>query len=321
MSDRPLISLRPFSLRHAKSLSDGRLTPPAIPENLRHRLWSTLRAFNEPVYYSTDDNPNWVHNSTILEQAEASYSRLLGKDSYRDGFREPLDLQQVVIAGPGPDVLDLLEIVEAEQDDDHLSLYQRAINDAFTDFGCPWRLSDGAFFKIDSEFLDGEVLERTVQLLGGPQFKGASDEFHTARDKLTDGAIRDAISYASHSVESTLKAATGMATGDATQLVAQFIKDGNMDDIPADKAKAVAKALQGVVILRNELGGHGQGQNVVTPSRAYGELAVHMAGAVNQFVIEQFLRKNSPPMPQTKALQVHTKLSIPVEEMDDEIPF
>jgi hypothetical protein len=211
--------------------------------------------------------------------------------------------------------------VWAEQDEDHRSTYQRAINDAFTDFGCPWRLSDGAFFKIDTEFLDEEVLERTVQLLGGAKFKGASEEFKTALEKLTDGAIRDAISYASHSVESTLKAATGVAAGDATQLVAQFIKSGNMDDIPSSKAKAIAKALQGAAILRNELAGHGQGQSVVIPSRAYGALAVHLAGAINQFLIEQFLRKNPPVPPPQKATTVQAATPFLATDMDDEIPF
>jgi hypothetical protein len=318
MPNLPLITLRPFSLRHARSLADGRMLAPVVAENLRRRLWSTLVEFNEPVHYSTSDNPNWINHSSVLEQAEVSYSRLLGKDRYNDGGRQPWNLNQIIVVEPSPDVMDVLEIVWAESDDEHRPLYQRAINDAFTDFGCPWRLSDGAFFRVDSDFLDGEVLERTVQLLGGAQFKGASDEFHTAREKLTDGAIRDAISYASHSVESTLKAATGMLAGDATQLLAQFIKDGNMDDVPADKAKAVGKALQGALILRNELGGHGQGQSVVTPSRPYGELAVHLAGAVNQFLIEQFLRKN-PPSPLPKIAPAQT--SVVFSEMDGEIPF
>jgi hypothetical protein len=94
-----------------------------------------------------------------------------------------------------------------------------------------------------------------------------------------------------------------------------------MDDIPADKAKAVAKALQGVLILRNELGGHGQGQSVVTPPRPYGELAVHLAGAVNHFLIEQFLRKHPPPPPPPKSPPVQMDIAFTRDEMDDEIPF
>jgi hypothetical protein len=50
MSERPPTTLRPFSLRHAKSLRDGKLPVPAVSEPLRNRLWSTLRDHNEPVY-------------------------------------------------------------------------------------------------------------------------------------------------------------------------------------------------------------------------------------------------------------------------------
>lgn len=319
MSDRSTITLRPFSLRHAKSLADGKLPIPVVSEPLRNRIWSTLRNHNEPIYYTTPDNPNWTHNSDVLEQSEISLGRLLGIDQYKDGFRQPADLQNLVLQGPPDRLFDLLEIVYAETPPENRISLQRAINDALVDFVCPWRLSDGMLFRVDSEFLEQDILSRTAQLLGGDQFKGASDEFNIARDKLTDGAVRDAISYASHSFESTLKAATGLTVGDAGTLIAKFIKDGNMDDLPPEKAKAVAKALQGISILRNELGGHGQGAAVLDPSRAYAELAVHLAGSVNQFVIEQYLRKNPPPAP--VVVPPATQASFLNDEMDDEIPF
>jgi len=318
MSERTSITIRPFSLRHAKSLRDGKLPEPVVGDQLRTRLWSTLGNLNEPVYYSTSDNPNWVHNSDLLEQSEISLSRLLGISQYKDGFRQPVDLHDLVLRGSSERLFDLLEIFYAETPPENRLTVQRVVNDAFADFACPWRLSDGMLFRVDSEFLEQDVLSRTAQLLGGDQFKGASDEFNIARDKLTDGAVRDAISYASH-FESTLKAATGLAAGDASTLIAKFIKDGNMDDLPADKAKAVAKALQGVSILRNELGGHGQGAVVLDPSRPYAELAVHLAGSANQFIIEQYLRKNPPPAP--TVAQPDGTANFMKDELDDEIPF
>ncbi len=79
--------------------------------------------------------------------------------------------------------------------------------------------------------------------------------------------------------------------------------------------------MQGVLILRNELGGHGQGQSVVSPPRPYGELAVYLAGAVNHFLIEQFLRKHPPPPPPPKSPPVQMDIAFARDEMDDEIPF
>jgi hypothetical protein len=300
-------------------LRDGKLLKPVVSGRLRARLWSTLGNLNEPIYYSTPDNPNWVHNSDLLDQSEILLSRLLGIGQYKEGIRQPADLHSLISNGSAEHIFDLLEAFYAETPSGKRHTIQRAINDAFADFACPWRLSDGMLFRVDSEFLEQDVLSRTTELLGGDQFKGASDEFNIARDKLTDGAVRDAISYASHSFESTLKAATGLAAGDASTLIAQFIKDGNMDDLPADKAKAVAKSLQGVSILRNELGGHGQGAVVLDPSRAYAELAVHLAGSANQFIIEQYLRKNPPPAP--AVARPDDQANFLKDEIDDEIPF
>jgi hypothetical protein len=58
---------------------------------------------------------------------------------------------------------------------------------------------------------------------------------------------------------------------------------------------------------------------VLDRSRAYAELAVHLVGSVNQFIIEQYLRKNPPPAPVVTPPANQT--SFANAEMDDEIPF
>jgi len=73
----------------------------------------------------------------------------------------------------------------------------------------------------------------------------------TARDHLTDGAARDAITYAAHSVESTLKAILGQGSGVAGDLLRQFADAGFMNDLPTAKARAVSKAL-GAVAFRTK---------------------------------------------------------------------
>jgi len=287
-----------------------------LSDALRRRLWSTLRDHNEPIYYSTPDNPNWVHNSDVLGESEPTLSKLLGIDRYQDGMRRPHDLHTFILKGDPALLFDVLEIVFRETPSDGQFSLQRDLNDAFVDFACPWRMTDGLMFRVDSDFLELEVLSHTSEALAGVQFKGASDEFKIARDHLTDGSVRDAITYAAHSVESTLKAALSAHNGDATTLLSQFSKEF-MDDIPSQRAKAVVKALQGPALLRNELGGHGQGAEILDAPRPYAELAVHMAAAANHFVVEQYLRKNPLPLPVAK----DAPLSAPTVALDDEIPF
>ena len=133
---------------------------------------------------------------------------------------------------------------------------------------------------------------------------------------MGDDGAREAIWFSGCSFESSLKTAVMASTGQAKELVQQFSAAGFMDDIPADKAKALVKVtLLGLAVLRNELGGHGQGQNVVMVPRAYGELAVHLAASLNYFVAQQWLRKNPPPLVDQPAPEVD--LGPP----DDGIPF
>lgn len=315
---RPTVRLRPFSLRHAKALSSGRVEVD-LGADLRRRLWSTLQDRNEPIYYTEPDNPNWHISSSILEESEGTLGRLLGLDIYdKDGRREPHDLQRLLNRGEPSVVFDLLEIAYAYTEPEARPDFQLALNDSFVDFACPWRLSDGMIFRMDSQFLEIEVLERATDLLGAPELEGALAEFMTARDNLTDGSTRDAITYAAHSVESTAKAMLGTGSGVATDLLRQIGLSGFMDDLPSPKIAVVTKAINAVGLLRNELGGHGQGASVVEVPRPYAELAVHLAAAINHFLVTQLLRKRPTPPPESATA------SAPKTELyslNDDIPF
>ena len=67
-----------------------------------------------------------------------------------------------------------------------------------------------------------------------------------------------------------------------------------MDDIPEEKRKAITKqVLASLATLRNELAGHGQESSVIEISKPYGVLAIHLAGALNQFIMDQSLRRQT----------------------------
>ncbi len=318
--NRPTIRHRPFSLRHAKAIQAGRIQID-LSTDLRRRLWSTLQDRNDPIYYSEPDNPGWINNSSILEESEVTLGRVLGQDVYdTNGRREPHDLHLLLTRGEAAVVFDLLEIAFAYADVDARPQLQLALNDSFVDFASPWRLSDGMIFRMDSQFLETEILERASDLLGAPELEGAQAEFMTARDKLTDGSTRDAITYAAHSVESTAKAMLGTNSGVATDLFRHLGTEGFLDDVPASKRPVIAKALNSVGLLRNELGGHGQGATVIDLPRPYGELAVHLAAAINHFLVTQLLRKRPKPEPEPVAAPTPTSSSR-AYDLNDDIPF
>ena len=120
------------------------------------------------------------------------------------------------------------------------------------------------------------------------------------------------------SFESTLKTVLDKHNGDVSDLLRLFREAGFMDDIPDAPAKALCKqVLASLATLRNELSGHGQGNAVVEVPRPYAVLAVHLAGALNQFIVDQYLRKTPPiqAVPVAKTGTVSTGIT------DDDVPF
>ena len=180
--------------------------------------------------------------------------------------------------------------------------FQAEVNEAMVAFECPWRLSSGRFFQVDAAFFQEEIVQKGEDLLCERGFEGAHNEFREAREDLSDGETKDVIFKAFKSFESTLKTVVKQNSGDVADLLRLFRETGFMDDIPEEKSKAIIKVLGSIAILRNELGGHGQGN-------AYAVLAIHLAGSLNQFILNQYLRKvppsSSAPVEKAQSKRTH----------------
>ncbi|NGZ60851.1 MAG: hypothetical protein CV081_10175 [Nitrospira sp. LK265] len=158
----------------------------------------------------------------------------------------------------------------------------------------PGAFLDGRFFQIDADFFQAEIIQKGEDILKEKGFEGAHDEFREAREDVVDGKTKDVILKAFKSFESTLKTVLNQPSGDVMGLLQLFREKGFMDDIPEAPRKAVGKAVLGsLTTLRNELAGHGQGNAVLDVPRHYAVLAIHLAGSLNQFVLDQYLRKQS----------------------------
>jgi hypothetical protein len=292
-------NMTPFSLRHQKALRENRIKV-SLGWKVRDRLWATMESYNES-YYSND---NWNEQTTLLYDTQKALMRLLGSRQLailNDGKFIETDFETYFTRGFPVNALDVLEVFvdvlgnHVPGYDKRAWAFQREENDAMTDFECPWRLSDGLFFQIDSAFLDHEIVQKAEDQLRKHGFAGALDEFREARDDLSGGEHKDAIAKAGKSVESTLKIVTDR-NGDLGKLIEAFQKLGFLDDLPDERQRAILKPIFcSLGVLRNELGSHGQGEQKIAVSRPYAALAVQFAGAITQFVIEQYLRKQPPP--------------------------
>jgi len=310
-----------FSKRHERALQDKKLEI-ILHERLQGRLWKELQQIDETIRKT--DETGWNCDVTVLEEVESALKRLYGLDEFEvwdDDNQESVQspkLKALVLAASLPhQVLDVIEVCWNELWDGRKASFQRDINSAFEDEGCPWRLADGHFFKVDSEFLEQHILSNAHSIMGGDSFKGAMDEFMEARNDLISGEFKDAILKSCKSMESVLKVALNVQYGNASNLLRNLQQSGALNDLPEEARNAVVEQLlMSLPMLRNKLSGHGQGSNVINIPKRFAALAVHLAAVFNTFLIEQYLETASPPQ--------KTKITQPMKaaaELDDEIPF
>ncbi|MGH7120856.1 MAG: AbiJ-NTD4 domain-containing protein [Acetobacteraceae bacterium] len=311
-----------FSQRYFRPLEQKTLTV-EIPEAARRKLWSWLIANNASVGVQRDPNDRWISNSSILEETEPElmtehgWERIpgapLGSDHPYAGLRH------LVLHGDASCVFDAMELVSRRMENDLREAFRRKANQIFELHSCPWRISDGEFFKLDSDFVGARLASTAHDALTANRFAGAADEYAKARQYLGAGGIREAIYYAGHSFESVMKVLTGAEHANADRLLKELLRKAYFDDLPENaRVGFIDQVLKALPFMRNKLGGHGQGAAVVNIPQSYGDLAVQLAAAFHNFLIAKYLER-APPPPAPDPPSSLPKAA--AASWDDDIPF
>ena len=312
-----------FSHRYRRALASGRLTV-ALDEEFRRKLWAQMLKHNDSVGVQRDPNDRWIDNSCVLAEAgdelvtEHGWDGLPqppGAGDLHDGLRGE---RQLVLTGEAPFVFDYIELAFRWMEERTASGFKVKVNGLFDLLNCPWRFTDGEFFKLDSDFVGARLVDEGHASLASHSFEGAAQEYAKARQDAASGEPKDAVLYAAKSFESVLKVLTKLDHANADQLIKALINQGYVDDIPESvRASFGEQILKTLPSLRNRLAGHGQGSAVVQVPTAYAELALQLAAAFNNFLIAKHLEQLPPPLPPPPAKP-------PLQEtfaLDDEIPF
>jgi hypothetical protein len=309
-----------FSQRYFRPIEQKRLVV-EIPEPARQKLWARLQASNSPLHIQRDPNDRWISQSSILEEVESELRVEHGWDRLpvsRSPFNpeRPGDLRLLVLRGEAPWVFDTIELAAVYMDDAEKEALRQKVNQIFELHDCPWRLSDGEFFRLDSDFVGARLAATAHDALAANRFAGAADEFAKARQYLGAGEVREAIFYAGHSFESVMKVLTGLDHANGDKLIKELAQQGFFDDLPEAVRNGFAdQVLKALPFLRNKLGGHGQGASVVNIPPVYGDLAIQIAAAFQNFLIAKHLERSPPPPPEP------VREAAAALEMSDEIPF
>ncbi len=240
-----------FSQRYFRALEQKKLDV-EIAEAARRKLWGWLTANNSSLGVQRDPNDRWISNSSILEETESEllieygWDRIPGVVAKQNGDYFPA-LRHLVLRGNAAFVFDAVELAGRWMQPAEREALRQKINQIFELHDCPWRLSDGEFFKLDGDFVGARLASGAHDVLAANRFAGAADEYAKARQYLGSGEIREAIYFAEHSFESVMKVLTGLEHANADKLIKELLGRGYFDDLPesvrAGFADQVFKAL------------------------------------------------------------------------------
>lgn len=313
-----------FSQRYRRALTSARLTV-ELSEEFRRKLWAQMQAHDDSVGVQRDPNDRWIDNSSVLAEAahelvtEHGWGELPPPPGKAELGVTYASQRHLVMTAEAAVVFDYVELAFKWMEDATKAAFKSKLNGLFDLLECPWRFTDGEFFKLDADFVGARLVDEAHSALATYNFDGAAHEFAKARQDAVSGEPKDAILYSAKSFESVLKVLTGLDNANADGLIKALIAQGYLDDLPeAARASFGEQVLKTLPALRNRLAGHGQGSTVVQVPPAYGELALQLAAAFHNFLLAKHLQRQPPaPAPPPPSAPRESFLS----DLEDEIPF
>ena len=171
------------------------------------------------------------------------------------------------------------------------------LNERFRRAGFGYRYEGGQIFRIDTEFMHREATVPALRVLSDPRFSGADQEFHAAYDHLKAGEYRDCAVDANNALESTMKAIcdakgwTYEKGARASDLVKLLRREGFFPDfVVLSLEQLLATLKSGLPVVRNEIGGHGQGSAPVEVPEYMAVYAFESRGLENSAAVRSLCR-------------------------------
>jgi hypothetical protein len=167
------------------------------------------------------------------------------------------------------------------------------LNTRFLEHGVGYQFVSGELVRKDSEFLHRDVIVPTLGLLHDKRYKGAEDEFRKAHEHYRHGRTKECLAECLKSLESALKTIYQIrkwrfnATDTAKPLLDVCFQNGLVPAFLQSHYTALRSTIEsGPPVLRNKLGGHGQGSQVVDVPPHYAAYMLHMTGSAIYFLVQ-----------------------------------
>ena len=160
------------------------------------------------------------------------------------------------------------------------------LNHRFRERGIGYQYESGMVVRIDSQLIHSEVVQPTLNLLQDPKFKGANQEFLSAHEHYRNRKYKECLNESLKALESCLKAICKArkwpySETDTVKRLIEIVFDHQL--IPSSLQShfsALRSTLEArVPPLRNRLGGHGQGSQIVIVPESIAAYALHLTAS------------------------------------------
>ncbi len=317
-----------FSKRHRRALAEDGLEV-RVGDIVRGRI---SRLFRRHAWaYSETDETGWRYDTDTLEDLGRELRDLYGAD-HLPGDEESRGFAVFVENAPPECIFDAVELFVSPMQDS--ATFVGDLNTILAEEEMPWRMLDGEMVLLDETFARSQLAARADESIRQSGFGGANLELRRARNHVVDGDGRGAVHRAGSAFESVMMALLDVDRGKGAKLLQDLNRDGYFDDLPVDRRQSfIREVLQALPWMRNELGGHGQGETQVEISRPYAQLATDLASALCHFLITLKLEREGNLSPDLST-EATPEASSPVHKTpetasdfsftagsDDDIPF
>jgi hypothetical protein len=284
--------ISPFSIRHQEVIYNKKLKV-SFPKRLNKRIWMILERLDFEWVEYTETGANYYVNT--LSKTIELIKEVYGKSNLIPNVEEnKTELQQFIETTYPSKVLDVVEIYYYVMNQADIDLFDKkekvtkTVNKAFEDERISWRLSEGKFYQIDYDFFIRDVTEKTYSILKEKGFEGACDEYTQAKKDFKEHNYKSSILNSCKSMESILKTILDIDEGNASYLLSKLKDSRFIEDLAEEyRGGFTSQVLMAVPFLRNKLGGHGQGNDRISVSVEYAELALNLSSSIILFLLQK----------------------------------
>jgi hypothetical protein len=285
----------PFSKRHQHALDKKKLSV-SLNRKTRQKLFYCLENHNE--FYGWDNEESRLHNNLKKKLLEV-YGDTELKAYTNDKLTNVKDIKDFILGAWPPQVLDVIEVFyHLLEDFENSEKFIKQINFLFQSEETPYRLLDKQIIKLDSAFLESEVLSKVADLFESFHFDKARIDFLNAKTNFTAGDYTGTVFECNNAIESALKKALDKSKGDPGELKKQLMKSGLIPDYFQGFCDHFEGLLQSCFAITNESARHGKKEVPIPVNKidhAVASFVLHLTGTLLVFIMERYKEKQPEP--------------------------